>query len=75
MPKTASASQGLDTWKQHKYVWNDCRQSGCFSSSFWSSQTDFDCIPLKMNINPQRPFLDFQEPYPVHPMTSHKLGN
>jgi hypothetical protein len=71
--KVYSASQGLDSGKQHKYICTNCGRSGRFPSSFQSSRNNTDRIPRK-NTGIQGPFVDFQGPCPVHPMSSHTWG-
>ena len=65
----------METGKQHKYICANCGQSGCFSSSFQSSQADIDCVPQKLKIHTQGPFGDFWGPYPAHPISSHTWGD
>ena len=71
--KVYSALQRLDNRRQHKYSRTNRGQSGLFPSSFQSGQNNIERVPRK-NTSSQGPFVDFQGPCPVHPMSSHTWG-
>jgi hypothetical protein len=73
--KSFSASQSLGNSKQYKYICTNHEQSGHFSSSFQSNQTDIDCIPQMTKANTQGPYVGFWGPCPVHPMYSQTWGD
>jgi hypothetical protein len=71
--KVYSASQGLDSGKQHKYICTNHGQSEHFPS-YQSGRNNTDQIPWK-NTGIQGPFVGFWGPCPVHPMSSHTWGD
>ena len=73
--KAPSVSQGLDSGKQHKDICTNHGQSGLLSFPFQSGQADIDCISSKSKTYSQGPFAVYQGPCPVHPMSSHTLGD
>ena len=75
LAQSFSTPQSTDNRKQYKYTYTNHGQSGCIPSSFQGRQTNVDHIPCKLNSNIQGPFIDFQGPYPVHPMSSHVWGD
>ena len=69
--KSYSVSQSLDTRKQHKYICTIRGQSRRFPSSLQSGQAEMDLIARETKSTVSGPFVDFQGPCPVHPMSSH----
>ena len=69
--KDFSASQGLDTGKQNKYMCTNHGQNCPFSSSWQSGWADIQWILQKSKTNSQGPFVDYQGPCPIHIMSSH----